>query len=468
MEQKFNLKYIWLICLVAAMGGLLFGYDWVVIGGAKPFYEAFFGLTGEGKAFLAGWAMSSALAGCLAGAMISGFATDRFGRKKVLIAAAVMFTVSAVWTALAGDYNSFVIARIIGGIGIGLASNVSPIYIAEMSPPSMRGKFVSINQLTIVIGVFAAQLVNLGIGNLHPLPADATTPELLLKSWNGQQGWRWMFAAEVIPAALFFLLALIIPESPRWLLQRRRTEEARGILIKIGGESYAAKEMADVAASLHGASEKINYRELFRAPLFKVLLLGIFLAVLQQWCGINVIFNYAEEVFEAAGYGVTGMLGCAVLTGAVNLLFTFVAISMVDRWGRRPLMLMGSAGLTIIYAILGTCYFYGVKGPIMVIIVLAAIAVYAMTFAPIVWVLISEIFPNRIRGAAVSISVSALWIACFALTFTFPPINAALGSSGTFWLYGGICLVGYLVMLKTVPETKNRSLEEIERELGVK
>jgi sugar porter (SP) family MFS transporter len=467
MDEKYNLKYIWLICLVAAMGGLLFGYDWVVIGGAKPFYEAFFGLTGEGKAFLAGWAMSSALAGCLVGAMISGFATDRFGRKKVLIVAAVMFTVSAVWTALAGDYNSFVIARIIGGIGIGLASNVSPIYIAEMSPPSMRGKFVSINQLTIVIGVFAAQLVNLGIGNINPLPAGETTPEMLLNSWNGQHGWRWMFAAEAIPAVLFFLLALVIPESPRWLLQRKRTEQARAILTKIGGEDYAAKEMADVAASLHGPSEKIPYGELFRAPLFKVLLLGIFLAVLQQWCGINVIFNYAEEVFKAAGYGVTGMLGCAVLTGAVNLIFTFVAIAMVDRWGRRPLMLMGSAGLTLIYAILGTCYFYGVKGPIMVIIVLAAIAVYAMTFAPIVWVLISEIFPNRIRGAAVSISVSALWISCFGLTFSFPPINAALGASGTFWLYGAICLAGFVVIRKAVPETKGRTLEEIERELGV-
>lgn len=467
MDEKFNLKYIWLICLVAAMGGLLFGYDWVVIGGAKPFYEAFFGLTGEGNAFLAGWAMSSALAGCLAGAVISGFATDRYGRKKVLIVSAVMFTVSAVWTALAGDYNSFVIARIIGGIGIGLASNVSPIYIAEMSPSSMRGKFVSINQLTIVIGVFAAQLVNLGIGNLHPLPAGEMTTELLLKSWNGQQGWRWMFAAEVIPAALFFLLALIIPESPRWLLQRKRTEQARGILTKIGGERYAAKEMADVAASHHGASGKVPYAELFRAPLFKVLLLGIFLAVLQQWCGINVIFNYAEEVFKAAGYGVSGMLGCAVLTGAVNLIFTFVAIAMVDRWGRRPLMLMGSAGLTLIYAILGTCYYFGVKGPLMVVIVLAAIAVYAMTFAPIVWVLISEIFPNRIRGAAVSISVSALWISCFGLTFSFPPINAALGASGTFWLYGAICLVGFLVIGKAVPETKGRTLEEIERELGL-
>jgi MFS family permease len=203
MKTDYNLKFLWMICLVAAMGGLLFGYDWVVIGGAKPFYEAFYGLTGEDQAWRAGWAMSSALAGCLGGALLSGAITDRIGRKKVLIIAASMFAVSAVWTALSQSYDSFIIARIIGGIGIGLASNVSPIYIAELSPASMRGKFVSINQLTIVIGVLAAQIVNLMIYQSAPVETDASV-EVILNSWSGQTGWRWMFAAETIPAGLFF------------------------------------------------------------------------------------------------------------------------------------------------------------------------------------------------------------------------------------------------------------------------
>lgn len=463
MKTDYNLKFLWMICLVAAMGGLLFGYDWVVIGGAKPFYEAFYGLTGEDQAWRAGWAMSSALAGCLAGALLSGAITDRIGRKKVLIIAASLFTVSAIWTALSNDYNSFIIARILGGIGIGLASNVSPIYIAELSPASMRGKFVSINQLTIVIGVLAAQVVNLLIYQSAPVETDASV-EVILNSWSGQTGWRWMFAAETVPAGLFFLLALVIPESPRWLLKRSRDEEARAILVKVGGEAYANKEIAEVEATLEGEHNVVHYSELFHPRLLKILGLGIFIAVFQQWCGINSIFNYAEEIFKAAGYDVSGMMFNVVITGLVNLVFTFVAIKTVDKWGRRPLMLFGAGGLMVTYAILGACYHFGVQGLPVLIVVLVAIACYAMTLAPITWVLLSEIFPNRIRGAAMSLAVSSLWIACFALTLSFKPINVALGASGTFWLYGAICLVGFVVMYLKVPETKGRTLEEIEQQ----
>lgn len=464
MKAAYNLKYIWMSSLVAAMGGLLFGYDWVVIGGAKPFYEAFFGLVGADKAWLAGWAMSSALAGCLGGALLSGAITDRLGRKKILVSAAVMFTVSAIWTALSQTFNSFIIARIIGGIGIGLASNVSPMYIAEISPSEMRGKFVSVNQLTIVIGVLAAQVVNLLIYNAHPVAENATT-EVILNSWNGQTGWRWMFAAETIPAGLFFLMALIIPESPRWLMKQSRSEQARGILAQIGGEAYADAEVADIDATLEGEHNKVNYKDLLSPKLLKIIGLGIFIAMFQQWCGINVIFNYAQEIFEAAGYDVSGMMFNIVITGIVNLVFTFVAIKTVDRWGRRPLMLLGSGGLMVTYAILGSCYYFGVKGPVVLVVVLTAIACYAMTLAPIVWVLLSEIFPNRIRGAAMSLCVSALWIACFFLTVSFKPINVALGAAGTFWLYGAICLIGFIVIKRFVPETKGKSLEDIEREL---
>ncbi len=466
MKRAYNLKFVWRICLVAAMGGLLFGYDWVVIGGAKPFYEAFFGLTGDEQAWRAGWAMSSALAGCLAGALLSGAITDRIGRKKVLIVAAVMFTVSAIWTALAQSYDSFIIARIIGGIGIGLASNVSPIYIAELSPAEMRGKFVSVNQLTIVIGVLAAQLVNLFISKINALP-DHATAEMILNSWSGQVGWRWMFAAETVPAGLFFLLALIIPESPRWLLKRSRREEARCILIKIGGNDYADMEMDEVEATLNGERRAVRYSDLFEPRMLKILGLGIFIAVFQQWCGINVIFNYAQEIFSAAGYDVNAMMFGIVITGIVNLVFTIVAIKTVDRWGRRPLMLLGSGGLMVIYAVLGACYYFSLQGVVVISVVLVAIACYAMTLAPIAWVLLSEIFPNRIRGAAMSLAVSSLWIACFGLTISFKPINIALGAAGTFWLYGAICLAAFVLLYFKVPETKGRTLEEIENDLGV-
>ncbi len=464
MKNAYNLKFIWMICLVAAMGGLLFGYDWVVIGGAKPFYEAFFGLTGADQAWRAGWAMSSALAGCLGGALLSGAITDQIGRKKVLIIAAVMFTISAVWTAFSQSYNPFIIARITGGIGIGLASNVSPMYIAELSPSEMRGKFVSINQLTIILGVLAAQLVNLFISKVHALPDHATT-EVILDSWNGQIGWRWMFAAETIPAGLFFLLALIIPESPRWLLKRSRAKEARSILVKIGGAEYADMEIADVEATLEGEHNGVRYSELFEPKMLKILGLGIFIAVFQQWCGINVIFNYAQEIFAAAGYDVNAMMFGIVITGVVSLVFTFVAIKTVDKWGRRPLMLLGSGGLMVTYTVLGGCYYFGLQGVVVIAVVLVAIAFYAMTLAPITWVLLSEIFPNRIRGSAMSLCVSALWVACFVLTVTFKPINLALGAAGTFWLYGAICLIGFVVIKFQVPETKGKSLEEIEREL---
>jgi len=461
----YNLAFVWMICLVAAMGGLLFGYDWVVIGGAKPFYEPFFGLTGTGQAWRAGWAMSSALAGCLAGALLSGGLSDRLGRKRMLAAAALLFTVSAVWTALADSYSAFILARILGGVGIGVASNVSPMYIAESSPAEMRGRFVAINQLTLVIGILAAQVVNLLIYQLAPVARDAP-PDIILSSWNGQSGWRWMFAAEAVPATLFFLLSLAIPESPRWLLKRGRADEATRVLVKMGGAGYAKAEVADVAATLAGGLRAAGCAELLQPRVLKLVALGVFIAVFQQWCGINVIFNYAEEIFRAAGYDVSGMMFNVVITGLVNLVFTFVAIRYVDKWGRRPLMLLGAGGLLMTYALLGMCYWWGLKGLAVLMLVLTAIAFYAMTLAPVTWVLLAEIFPNRIRGAALSVCVSALWIACFLLTVTFKPINLALGAAGTFWLYGAICGISLMVMWFRIPETKGKTLEAIERELA--
>ena len=456
------MAFIWLVCIVAAMGGLLFGYDWVVIGGAKLFYEPYFGIT-DATPFLRGWAQSSALVGCLVGAVLSGIISDKSGRKKLLILSGLLFTVSAIGTAFAGNLHSFNVYRIIGGIGIGLASNLSPMYIAEISPARMRGKFVSINQLTIVIGILAAQIVNWLIA--QPVPEGAGT-EYILASWNGQNGWRWMFGAETVPAFLFFLLMFFVPESPRWLLKYGRDEQAAGILSRLGGAKYADHAIEDIKKTLAGEEiAHVNFRDLFEPKLRRIVLLGVFLAVLQQWCGINVIFNYAQEVFAAAGFGVSGIMFNIVITGIVNLLFTFVAIYTVDRFGRRILMLIGAGGLAGIYAILGAGYYLQSTGIHMLVLVISAIACYAMSLAPITWVVISEIFPNRIRGAAMSVAVSSLWVGCTVLTLTFPYLKAGLGAHGAFWLYGVICVIGFVVILKKLPETKGKSLEDIEREL---
>jgi SP family arabinose:H+ symporter-like MFS transporter len=461
-QASYNMAFLWLVCLVAAMGGLLFGYDWVVIGGAKPFYEPYFGIT-DATPFLRGLAQSSALFGCLVGAVLSGIISDKSGRKRLLILSGLLFTVSAVGTAFAGNFVFFNVFRIIGGIGIGLASNLSPMYIAEISPARMRGRFVSINQLTIVIGILAAQITNWLIA--QPVPEDASR-EFILASWNGQSGWRWMFGAETVPAFLFFLLMFFVPESPRWLIKYGRDKQAAGILGRLGGAGYATAAIEDIKRTLAGEEiARVNFRDLLEPKLRRIIMLGVFLAVFQQWCGINVIFNYAQEVFAAAGYGVSGIMLNIVITGIVNLLFTFVAIYTVDRFGRRILMLIGAGGLAGIYAILGAGYYFQSTGIYMLILVVSAIACYSMSLAPITWVVISEIFPNRIRGAAMSIAVFSLWVGCTALTLTFPYLKAGLGAYGAFWLYGVICVIGFIVIFLKLPETKGKSLEDIEREL---
>lgn len=461
-DVHYNMGYIWLICLVAAMGGLLFGYDWVVIGGAKPFYEPFFSISDE-TPLLRGWAQSSALVGCLIGVIISGMLTDKCGRKRMLILSGLLFTVSAIGTGLTWSFFSFNFFRVIGGLGIGLASSLSPMYIAEISPARMRGKFVSINQLTIVIGILAAQIINWTIA--RPVPEDATA-QFILDSWNGQYGWRWMFAAETIWAFLFFLLMFFVPESPRWLIKYGRNEMAQRILARIGGPEYACAEVVDISNTI-GEEEvaRVNFTDLLDPKLLKIVGLGVFLAVFQQWCGINVIFNYAQEVFKAAGYGVSGIMFNIVITGIVNLAFTFVAIYTVDRFGRRILMLIGGGGLAIIYGLLGMAYYRNSTGIYMLILVVSAIACYAMSLAPVTWVVISEIFPNRIRGAAMAIAVFALWVGCTVLTLTFPFLNRLLGAHGTFWLYGIVCVIGFVVILFKLPETKGKTLEDIERDL---
>ena len=449
--------YLWTIALVAAMGGLLFGYDWVVIGGARQFYEAYFQLTSEQ---LIGWANSCALVGCFAGSFLAGYAGERFGRKRVLLASAVLFAVSSGLTGWSYSFSAFVFWRIMGGTAIGMSSNISPLYIAEISPASIRGRLVSLNQFAIVLGILLAQIANWQIA--RPIP-DHISHAVFLQTWNVQYGWRWMFCAVVVPAVVFTFTSLLIPESPRWLLAKGRDDLAYDILTRIGGLSYALSELTNIKRTLQTeAGMKASWRELWLPGVRKIVLIGIALAVLQQWTGINILFNYAAEIYRSAGYGANDIFLNIVITGAINLVFTVVAMLIVDRVGRRPMMLFGCLGIGLSHLLSGIAYREGWHGSAVLVLTLSAIACYALTLAPVTWVLISEIFPNRVRSQAVSVAVGALWVASFALTYSFPLINRAFGSSGTFWGYGAVCMLGAVFIFVCVPETKARTLEEIE------
>ena len=416
--------------MVGAFGGLLFGYDWVVIGGAKPFYEAYFGIGSSPSD--QGLAMTVALIGCMFGALTVGWLADRMGRKKLLTLSSIVFLLSAWFTGAVHGFHMFLIARFFGGVGIGLASGLSPMYIAEVAPASIRGRMVSLNQMMIVIGILAAQIVNWLIA--RPMSAGMTEAAIA-QSWNGQMAWRWMFWVPMIPSGIFFVLSLFIPESPRWLQMRERKDE------------------------ISVEKDKGSLSALFSKRYTTALLLGVFIAVFQQWCGTNVIFNYAQEIFQQAGYEIGDVLFNIVVTGIANLVFTIVALYTVDKVGRKPLMLLGAGGLCLIYAILGTCYYLHVTGVGMIVLVVLAIGCYAMTLGPCTWVLISEIFPDTVRSVGVSTCTFALWIGSSPLTYTFPFLNRSLGSYGTFWIYAAVCAVGFIVFSTKLKETKGTLLK---------
>ncbi len=458
---EYNRGFLWLICMVAAMGGFLFGYDWVVVGGAKPFYEPFFQLDSPA---MKGWGTSSALIGCMFGALLCFGLSDRYGRRRLLILSGALFTISAVGTALCSNFTWFNIYRIIGGFGIGIALNLSPMYIAEMSPPHIRGKLVSLNQLLVMFGILAAQITNWQI-SLHDtqMPVDATD-EIIRASWNGQMGWRWMFGAETLPAFIFFVLMIFMPESVRWLVKNGQNRKAVKVLSKLGGSAYAKEEVRSIQKTISDDEvSKVHFGELFKPGLLKILFVGIFLAILQQWCGMNVIFYYAADIFQAAGYNLKEMMLQIVVIGGIMVISVFGTIAIVDRVGRKFLMLLGTGALAVIYLIEGYLFYIGVKGLPIVVLTLASVAVYSLTLAPVVWVILSEIFPNRIRGAAMSLAAVSLWIGNFSLTFTFPAIKESLGWTLNFWLYAVICLVGFINIVYKLPETKGKSLEEIEK-----
>ncbi|MDR3738570.1 MAG: sugar porter family MFS transporter [Terracidiphilus sp.] len=454
-----NRIHLWSSCLVAALGGLMFGYDWVVVSGADVFYEQYFHLVSP---LDIGWAKGCALLGCIVGALISGSSSDKLGRKRLLMFSAVLFTVSSLGTGMANTLSTFIVWRIVGGAAIGIASSLSPIYIAEIAPADIRGKLVSLNQLNIVIGIVLAQVANWLVA--QPVPYGASAQDILT-SWNGQYGWRWMFCLVSVPAVLFLIGLFFVPESPRWLVRAGRPDQALRNLAMIGGDEYAAAALVEIEATLTHEENRVSFRELLEPGVRRVLGFGILLAFIVQWCGINAIFYYTRDVFEAAGFNVSTILLNIIIVGVTNLVFTFIALQTVDRLGRRPLTLAGWAGLSVIFALMGFCCFLKIKGLIVVALVMAGIGWYAATIAPMCWVTLAEIFPNRIRGTAMAISVCALWLGNFTLTYAFPFLLQKLGSSGTFSLFAAICAIGFVLMARQLHETKNKTLEEIEQEL---
>ena len=383
-----------------------------------------------------------------------------------MILAGFLFIVSSVGTGLANTFFIYNAWRILGGVAIAMALNLAPMYISEMAPSHLRGRLVSLNQLLIMIGVLAAQLTNWQISLLDPQISINASGELMSQRWNIQYGWRWMFGVTAIPAFLFFVMMIFLPESVRWLVKNGQLNKAKDILIKMGGTAYAQIELNAIQDTISQEEvAHVNYRDLFEPKLFKILLLGIFVALLQQWCGMNVVFYYAADIFQAAGYNMQEMMLNIVVIGSVMVVSVIVTMLVVEKTGRKKLMLLGTASMAIVYGLTGYFFLKGITGLPIVLLTLSNVAIYSLTLAPVVWVILSEIFPNRIRGAAMSVAAIALWIGNFSLTFSFPAIKENLGWANNFWLYGVICAIGFVILYFKLPETKGKTLEQIEAEL---
>ncbi len=446
MENKISKWFVYRITLVAAIGGLLFGYDTAVIAGAIGFLKIRFHLS----PIMVGWIASCALIGCITGAMFAGSLSDKAGRKKVLILSAILFAVSSLGITVFDTLTAFVLFRIIGGLGIGIASMVAPMYIAEIAPAEIRGKLVSLNQLGIVTGILLIYFVNACIAGLYN------------QTWNIYIGWHWMFGSGLLPSGIFFILLLFVPESPRWLAENGKVSESLTILTKINGPLRAAAEHDTINRSIH-AEESGSILELFKPGLRKSLLIGIVLAIFSQVTGINAIMYYAPEIFKSTGDGSNSALLETVLIGVVNLIFTLVAIRYVDRLGRKTLLLAGSAGTGICLAVIGMQFYFNfLHGWLILIAILSYIAFFAVSLGPVTFVVISEIFPNRIRGIAMSICIFFLWAAVYVVSQTFPVLLKSIGNAYTFWIYMLMSFFTFLFVWKVVPETKGKTLEEME------
>ncbi|MBX2966590.1 MAG: sugar porter family MFS transporter [Cyclobacteriaceae bacterium] len=446
MQESINLKFIYFVSAIAAIGGLLFGYDTAVIAGAIGFLETKFQLTPA----MTGWAASSAIWGCVVGAMFAGYASDKIGRKKVLIITAILFATSSIGSAIPVNLTQFVIARFIGGIGVGAASMLSPLYISEISPASKRGTLVTLYQLAIVIGINLIYFINLLIAGAGD------------EQWNIDLGWRYMLGSETIPALLFLIALFFVPESPRWLASKNRNAEAMKILEKVNGKERAGEVMQEIKQTF--TEEKGTIGELFAPGLRTAMIIGVFLALFSQITGINAIIYYAPEIFKSVGFGTDSALLQTVIIGVTNTVFTFVAIRLIDRAGRRKLLLWGISGMISCLIGVGIVFFFELSsGPLLLLFILGFIASFASSLGPIPWVLISEIFPNKTRGIAMSFAVFTIWIGVVLVTQLTPILLSEVGGAITFWIFGANAIALLLFTYKMIPETKGKTLEEIEK-----
>ena len=451
-KDRGSICYIIGVCFVAALGGLLFGYDTGVINGSLKFVQLKFELTPAMK----GFAASSALIACIFGAAFAGTLSDRLGRKKVLILSAILFLVSAIGTALPKTLSQFIIFRFIGGLGVGAASMTSPMYIAEITPARIRGRMVSVNQFAIIFGMLVVYFINYFIAGCGD------------EAWNTETGWRWMFGSESLPALMLLILMFAVPETPRWLTKQNRKDEALRILCRVDGQKFAETEMVAIEDAI--SHESASLRQLFQPGMKIVLIIGVVLAVLQQVTGINVFLYFGSEIFEKiGGENIDAALLQQVIVGAVNLLFTIIAIWTVDKLGRKPLMIIGSTGMGISLFAMGFAGCYQATGLWLLFFVLGYIACFALSVGPVTWVILSEIFPTKIRGRAMGIATVCLWLANTVVSQTFPMMDEneflveKFNHGFPFFIYGLICVGLFAFMIWEVPETKGKTLEEIEK-----
>ncbi len=455
MESKSSF-YLVSITFVATLGGLLFGFDMAVISGVLPFVQQQFSLTAAEE----GWFVSSAIVGCVIGVMFSGELSDRWGRKKLLIIAAILFLLSALGTALASSFTFLIIARMIGGMGVGVASNVAPLYISEIAPASVRGRLVTFYQLAVTLGILVAYLTNAAV-LAYSQAYQGQSLGSLLDYILLQEVWRSMFAIGVIPSLLFLAGLFFVPDSPRWLIQKGREKEGRYILTKINGEAIARQDAENIRRTL--SHDTGSYKELFAPGMRKALWIGLLLPLFSQFSGINAVIYYGPRILNDAGISINNALLSQILLGAANLLFTLIAVWKVDQMGRRPLYLVGAMGATISLFLTGLCFYTGATNSLFLLLsVIAFLACFAFSIGPLKFVIAAEIFPNKIRGRALALSIMTMWIADTVVGQLTPVLLESVGTAVTFWLFAACCLLSFWVVYKMVPETKGKTLEEIE------